>query len=398
MYRQRYTLIGIDDNPTPWFHPDILSIIKEGRIFSGGTRHYEIVRELLPTNSKWINITAPLDNVFNQYQSYNEIIVFASGDPLFFGFGNTIKKKLPEAEIISYPTFNSLQLLAHRITMQYDDMHTVSLTGRPWHEFDKALIEGRKKIGILTDREHTPTLIAQRMLKYGYDNYIMYIGEHLGNPQRERVSKMSINEAAEAGFNHPNNLIIVNRGNGKSRYFGIPDELFVHLNGRSKMITKAPIRLLTLSALALKDKESFWDIGFCTGSVSIEAKMQFPHLNITAFEIREEGAELMLANSRRFGTPGITTVIGDFTGIDISSFPAPDAVFIGGHGGKLKEILHKINEVLLPDGVVVFNSVSNESKKMFMEGAQATGLDIKLSTRIIVDDNNPIEIMKVINA
>lgn len=65
------------------------------------------------------------------------------------------------------------------------------------------------------------------------------------------------------------------------------------------MITKAPIRLLTLSALELNRRTSFWDIGFCTGSVSIEARLQFPHLHVTSFEIRPEGKRLMEINSRR---------------------------------------------------------------------------------------------------
>lgn len=68
--------------------------------------------------------------------------------------------------------------------MPYDDMRTVSLTGRPWNEFDRALIERAPKIGILTDREHTPATIAARMLEYGYDRYTMYVGEHLGNPKK----------------------------------------------------------------------------------------------------------------------------------------------------------------------------------------------------------------------
>ena len=99
-------------------------------------------------------------------------------------------------------------------------------------------------------------------------------------------------------------------------FFGIPDEAFELLDGRARMITKAPIRLLTLSALELNRRTSFWDIGFCTGSVSIEARLQFPHLHVTSFEIRPEGKRLMEINSRRFGTPGITTVIGDFLETD----------------------------------------------------------------------------------
>lgn len=49
----------------------------------------------------------------------------------------------------------------------------------------------------------------------------------------------------------------------------------------------------------------------------------------------------MATNSRRFGAPGITAVIGDFLQTDTGHFPRPDAVFIGGHGGHLKEMLAK---------------------------------------------------------
>ena len=82
--------------------------------------------------------------------------------------------------------------------------------------------------------------------------------------------------------------------------------------------------------LDLINRERFWDIGFCTGSVSIEAKLLFPHLHITSFEIREEGRKLMTENCHRFGTPGIEAIIGDFLSVDLSALEAPDAIFIGG--------------------------------------------------------------------
>ena len=58
-------------------------------------------------------------------------------------------------------------MLAHRLEMPYNEMSVVSLTGRPWDDFDTALIEGRPLISVLTDREKTPPVIAARMLKYG---------------------------------------------------------------------------------------------------------------------------------------------------------------------------------------------------------------------------------------
>ena len=416
----KFIVIGITDNPMPWFPPEVIEIIKQGKVFSGGKRHHEIVGQFLPADAEWIDITAPLDAVFEQY--HDEVVIFASGDPLFFGFANTIKRKMPDAEIVVFPTFNSLQILAHRLVMPYHDMRIVSLTGRPWPEFDKALIEKAEKIGVLTDKAHTPTAIAQRMLEYGYTNYAMYVGEHLGNPSLEKVTALSLEEAAKTEFTMPNCVIIntnchelnmnfsqitINDNSCsirdnlcfKNRLFGIPDQTFTLLDGREKMITKMPIRLLTLQALDLPKRHVFWDIGFCTGSVSIEARLQFPHLHIEAFEIRPECEGIILENARRFGAPGINIHIGDFLETDISSFPCPDAVFIGGHGGRLKEIMKKVLTVLTDDGCIVMNSVkapkvTTDSHQLWDEACLELGLQQAPPMRIVINEHHPIEILK----
>ena len=405
----KFIIIGITDNPEPFFPPEVLNIIKQGKVFSGGKRHHEIVSPHLPADAQWIDITVPLDAVFEQYQIVNcklsncKLIVFASGDPLFFGFANTIKRKMPEADIVVYPTFNSLQMLAHRLVMSYHDMRIVSLTGRPWPEFDKALIERAPKIGILTDREHTPSAIAQRMLDYGYDSYQMSVGEHLGNPSLEKITTLSLEEAAHRDFEHPNCVIAEANSSlftlHSSFTFGLPDSDFALLDGREKMITKMPIRLLTLQALELPKRHVFWDIGFCTGSVSIEARLQFPHLTICAFEIRPECEAIINENARRFGAPGIDIHIGDFLETDISSLPRPDAVFIGGHGGHLKEIIAKVLTVLSEDGVIVFNSVVApkvivDSRKLWDEACDELGLQQEPPLHIQLNDNHPITILK----
>lgn len=390
----KFYVIGIDDNQNQYFSPEILDIVNHHTVFSGGVRHHEIVTPFLPQNALWINITVPLSAVFEQYRKYTEIVVFASGDPLFFGFANTIQREMPDAEIIVYPSFNSLQLLAHRLLLPYQDMHIVSLTGRPWDKFDEALILGYDKIGILTDnKEHTPSAIAQRMLDYGYDNYKVSIGELLGNKDKEKVTTWELKDVPGKSFSFPNNLIL-QKTCSRYRPFGISESKFHLLDGRAKMITKMPIRLLSLSLLELRDKSVFWDVGFCTGSVSIEAKMQFPHLKILAFEKRKEGQELMESNSRKFGTPGIQSFIGDFTEMDIIDLSKPDAVFIGGHGGKMNEIMAKISTVLNPQGVIVFNSVSADSKEMFFEAIGKNNLKLVQCIAIKIDNFNTIEIIK----
>lgn len=415
----RFIVIGISDHPQPYFPPDVLAIIKSGKVFSGGRRHHEIVASLLPEDSEWIDITVPLDAVFEQYSRLSRrerlsdggagskapVIVFASGDPLFFGFANTIRRKMPEAEMVVYPTFNSLQLLAHRLVLPYHDMRIVSLTGRPWPELDRALIERAPMIGILTDREHTPSAIARRLLDYGYTYYNIYIGEHLGNPTLERVTTLTPDEAVVRDFDQPNCVIL--RASCEEippRPFGLPDTSFSLLDGREKMITKMPVRLLSLQALDLPRRHVLWDIGFCTGSVSIEARLQFPHLHVTAFEIRPECETLIRENAFRHGAPGIEVHIGDFLVSCDSAEKHPDAVFIGGHGGHLKEIMAKVCTYLAPGGVIVMNHVTSpvveqmtsrpSSRQLWDEACQELGLQQEPSLRIRLNDYNPIEILK----
>ncbi len=408
----KFIVIGIADNPQPYFPPEVMTVIRSGRVFSGGKRHHELVVDLLPKDAEWIDITVPLDAVFEQYRQCvchlkgegRAIIVFASGDPLFFGFANTILRKMPDAEIRVFPTFNSLQLLAHRLVMPYHDMHIVSLTGRPWPALDRALIERAPLIGVLTDREHTPQTIARRMLDFGFTNYTFHIGEHLGNPATERVKTCSISEAAEQVFSHPNSLILQSFKESQPRAFGIPETDFALLNGREKMITKMPIRLLSLQALDLPRRHVLWDIGFCTGSVSIEARLLFPHLQIEAFEIRPECEAIIHENMRRHHAPGINVRIGDFLNAECSADSEPDAVFIGGHGGQLKEIMAKVKAVLRPGGIVVMNSVSSpivdsltdrpSSRQLFEDACQELGLHLLPTTHIVLNDYNPIDILK----
>ena len=402
----RFIVIGITDNPKPFFTPEVLEIIKNGRLFSGGKRHHEIVAPFLPKDAQWIDITVPLDKVFEKYKELSiincqlSIITIVSGDPLFFGFANTIKRKMPKAEIVVYPTFNSLQMLAHKLVMPYHDMRIVSLTGRPWQEFDKAFIERAEKIGVLTDKEHTPAAIAQRMIEYGYTNYNMHVGEHLGNPELEKVTSLSLEEASAKDFSMPN-CVILHSCNSCKSWFGVPDSEFVLLDGREKMITKMPIRLLTLQALELPKRHVLWDIGFCTGSVSIEARLQFPHLQIEAFEIRPECEAIIKENACRFGAPGINIHMGDFlTNCDsVTTNGTPDAVFIGGHGGRLKEIMEKVLTVLADEGVIVFNSVVapkvlTDSRQLWDEACEELGLHQEPPLRIELNDNHPITILK----
>ena len=385
----------MNDEQSPLFTPEVQGLIAQHRIFSGGRRHRELVAALLPADAVWIDIVVPLTEVYHQYQELNEpVLVFASGDPLFFGYTTTLMREFPGLVSQTFPSFSSLQMLAHSLRLPYHDMRVVSLTGRPWHELDRALIERAAKVGILTDRKNTPARIAQRMLDYGYSNYQMHIGVRLGG-SREEVYSLPLTEVVAQEFEHPNCLIIEDT---KPTHYAAPIGLheldFFPLNGRVKMITKMPVRLVSLSLLELEHRRSFWDVGFCTGSVSIEAKLRYPHLVVTSFEVRPEGKELMEINTRRFHAPGIDYHIGDFLSQDLDALPRPEAAFIGGHGGRLIEFVERLTTLMGEDGVLVFNSVSSETLDLFRKAIKHVGWYISYETLLAVDEHNPIIILQ----
>ena len=65
----KFIVIGITDNPNPWFPPEVMETIKQGRVFSGGKRHHEIVLSFLPVHKHNVHnldlnlLPDPLDHI-----------------------------------------------------------------------------------------------------------------------------------------------------------------------------------------------------------------------------------------------------------------------------------------------------------------------------------------------
>lgn len=390
-----FYIIGISDEGIPDFNAALKSLIAKSTVFSGGTRHFELVKDLLPAKNQWIDLALPLKDTFAKYRQINaSIVVFASGDPLFFGIGNTIKRDFPDSEIHIYPTFNSLQMLAHACHLPYGTMTIATLTGRPWVNLDKELISGKELIGVLTDKKKTPQAIAERMLSVGLNNYTAYLGERMGGG-KQRVRILSVEELCKIDAIAPNCLIL-EKTSTFNRTTGIPEGEFHYLQGRPKMITKRSIRLMSLSMLNLNAAKVMWDIGFCTGSVSIEAKQMAPHVDVFSIEKREESKDLMINNQLKFRIPGINSIIGDFFKTDLSRWSTPDCIFIGGHGGRLNEMIQKLTSFLPQGGIIVFNAVSSDTAHAFKEACLKYNFAINDELRLKQDDFNEVVVFQAI--
>ena len=384
-----FYLIGISNHTTPKWSDDALQLIEKSTVFSGGKRHYQLVKSYLPKHHKWIEISGKMDALIKQYKTIDDsIVVFASGDPFFYGFGNTLQRLMPKAQLKAFPYFNSIQLLCHKTQTNYNNLKSISVHGRDWSALDEALINRNELIGVLTDTKKTPAVIAKRTLQYGFNNYSITIGEALDG-DTEHIEKLDLSTCTTK-IHNALNCVLLKQITPKDKPFGIPDADFIPLENRANMITKMPIRLSTISALALQNKRVFWDIGACTGSVAIEAKQQFPHLKIVAFEKRTVCTTIIQQNAERFNTPGIEIVIDDFFNLNLNDYPKPDVVFIGGHGGRLKELIEAVYQ-LNPLVRFVTNAVRETSSSVFIE--TLTDLNYTISTNSIqLNDHNKISI------
>lgn len=393
MNKLTINIFGIADN-NPVFSVEQERIISSCINFAGGERHFQLVKDFLPKNYYWRNITVPLSDLIDEInETQGSWIVFASGDPWFFGIANTLKREFPTATIYSFPLFNSIQILGHQLGINYGEYKPISLTGRHWKEFDKALITGECRMAILTDRKKTPPVIAERMLNYGYSNYRIHYGEHLGG-EEEKVLTLTLKEALTLDYKHPNCLLLEKTDDAIPQKL-IPESEFQILDNRPNMITKMPVRLATLASMELNSKTVLWDIGACTGSISIEARLNYPNLQITAFEQHHDRMLVMKNNCKQFQCPGIEMLEGDYLQIDKEALTPPDAVFLGGYGGKMKEILDDISKRLSTKGTISFNSVSEMSRNRFLKWAEQNSFTLKFHQTIQVDTHNPIQIITI---
>jgi precorrin-6Y C5,15-methyltransferase (decarboxylating) len=191
------------------------------------------------------------------------------------------------------------------------------------------------------------------------------VGEALES-KAETIKSLSLQHAANTRFNPLNSVLLI-RTSQRKKAFGIPDEEFQVREGMPNLVVKKPIRLMNLSQLDLYNRKTFWDIGFGAGSMSIEVKKQFPFLNVFSFEKRDACEELLEANTKKHSTPGLTKVIADIIGCDLSIIAPPDAIFLGEQDYNQTDLLKQLDKYMLPKGRMVINVKNDEDKAQFVD-------------------------------
>lgn len=142
--------------------------------------------------------------------------------------------------------------------------------------------------------------------------------------------------------------------------FGLDDDAYQQRTPEKGLITKQEARAVSLARLHITPGATVWDIGAGSGSVGLEAARLAPRGHVWAIEKNAGDAANARANARRLRRTNYSLFDGKAPE-HLDGWPDPDAVFIGGSGGELAELIRLILARLKPGGRLVMNFVTLEN-------------------------------------
>lgn len=388
-----------------------LTLIKNAGLLIGGRRHLAAFPEFKGrkvTIGSNLEDIAKILNLKSKIGNRKRSVILATGDPNFFGIADFIIKKFGKKRVEIVPNVTTMQEAFARIKENWNDARFLSMHGRgkvrsqkPAPEctyrgsevrsekdlFDK--ITCCNKVGIFTDPDNTSSKIAKALLDKGIKDYRAYVCEDLGT-DKERITQGALSQIAKKIFS-PLNVMILIRGQGVKGprgqglnprilepsnpvFFGIPDSEFSHSKG---MITKEEIRVISLSKLKLRTDSIVWDIGAGSGSLSIEAALLANKGKVFAVEKDAIRINHIDKNKGKFNAANLE-IIHKNAPHGLKNLPAPDAVFIGGGGGKdMGKILEVCSKRIKNSGRIVVNAITMETLSAATGFFKKAGWDVE---------------------
>jgi precorrin-6Y C5,15-methyltransferase (decarboxylating) len=316
-----------------------------------------------------------------QIQGATQVVVLASGDPLYYGIGAWLMRTFSPKNLMFYPNVSSIQVACHRLGLSLQDVNVISLHGRPLSSLRRHL-KSNSTLVLLTDQYSQPKHIAQECVQAGLGQSEITVCEALGYEQekvRSFVAETLLTTEPECD---PLNVIVVKTSPQTSLYpssVGIPDASFITDKGDGKgMITKREVRLAILSYMNIEQGDTVWDIGAGCGGVSVEMAYWHPRSHIIAIEHHPERLACLAANQDRFGViQNLSIVAGrapdvlvDLLSQHNGQNTIPNKVFIGGSDGELNALMTQVWNRLPAGGSLMVSAVTEDTKFQVMQFAQ----------------------------
>jgi precorrin-6B C5,15-methyltransferase / cobalt-precorrin-6B C5,C15-methyltransferase len=360
--RRAVTVLGVGDDGCKGLTARGLDAVMAADWLVGGARQLAFFPEFRGERIVLQDgLGSALDRVASLADEHN-VCVLASGDPLFFGIGALLVKRLGAAHVEVIPHPSAMQWAFARVGCKWDDASFLSLHGRP-RDGLLTRLRGAAKVALYTDETNSPTALAAHLLAHGETGWRAWVCENLCGPG-ERVRSFGVADLAAADDIGPLNVLLLVRDDPSWKAPpAIPflhEDAFAKRMPRKGLITKREARLLSLAALGLRPDSVVWDIGAGSGSVAVEAAMLAPAGRVYAVEVDPEGVAICLDNVRAHRVDNVRVVAGRAPEA-LADLEAPDAVFVGGSKGSMEEIIAVALDRLKPGGRLVVNTITLEN-------------------------------------
>jgi precorrin-6Y C5,15-methyltransferase (decarboxylating) len=374
-HRRAVTLVGIGDDGCAGLTSRAMNAIASAQVLVGGERHLAFFPDF---RGERIVLASGLGAVLDRVSALAEehdVCILASGDPLFFGVGSLVLKKIGAAHVDVIPQPSAMQLAFARVGLKWDDAALLSVHGRT---MDGLLTRLHRcaKAAIFTDPDSSPRRIAAHLVDHGETGWQAWVCENLGGPD-ERVRAFSLAELAAARDIGELNVLVLQRADPDWRPPpAIPflhEDAFAKRMPRKGLITKREVRLLSLAALHIRRDSVVWDIGAGSGSVTVEAALLAPEGRVYAVEVDPEGVEICRDNLRTHGIDNARVIAGRAPEA-LAGLESPDAVFVGGSKGSMADIIEVALDRLQPGGRLVVNAITLENASEAYQSFRGRGL------------------------
>lgn len=339
--RPQVTLVGIGPGSPEGMTLEARRAIREADCLIGAKRMLEAV-----AGGKQVRCVAiapgDIAACIRERQECRRFAVVLSGDTGFFSGAKRLLPLLEDCDITVLPGLSSLQVLCAKAGTSYEDVVPISLHGRDVDIVPD--VAQNRRVFALVGGEDGMTDLCRTLTEAGLGVIRVTVGERLGYPE-ERITRGTAEELTKQSFD-PLSVALIENDQAVPFVPGLPDDLFQRgssASGKIVPMTKRDVRAAALSRLAPARDAVCWDVGAGTGSVSIEIALQARSGKVYAIEKNEAALLLLEENRDRFHVRNVEIVPGSAPEA-CRELPAPDAVFIGGSSGNLREIVSLILE------------------------------------------------------
>lgn len=370
-------IIGVLDNGADGLTPQALAHLREADLVIGATRTLALFADQLAA-AETRDLTGQMAQVPEWIRAaqaqHQRVVVLATGDPLCHGVAAFLQSRLCIEACEVLPNVSMLQLACARLGLPWQEMKIVSVHNRDAGEWrdgagpDHGLypilraVQRHERLAVFTSPDNSPDRIARMLLAEGLDDsWRMTVAERLLQAEERVVADLAIADAARLSFAEPNVVLLWRTAPlPRSVTFGLADDRYRQRQPDKGLITKREVRAVSLARMQLRADSIVWDIGAGSGSVGLEAARLCPDGYVYAIEKNTDDAAIAAANRRDLGVHNYTLVHAKAPH-GMEAWPDPDAVFIGGSGGELAELIRMCLQRLQPHGWLVMNFVTFEN-------------------------------------